>query len=487
MNGRFAVCFRYAFGYFGEWASLETLKDYRILDGAIWLVQVHSGGTVEAHGGIDMPYLTKQIVQELSPTETAYKVSDAPGTKGLGVVGLCVRVTPSGHKTFALQYRTPQKGKGWLKIGRFGDITLEEARTIARKHKLTLANGVDPAALIREAAEAGIPINDLAEKFIKEDLPVNYKESTAYEYERLISYTILPAIGHWTVRTVGTGDIATFLSGLREKTPTQSNRVRAVLSKMFSKAELWEMRDIGTNPVRGQDKVLESPRDRRLSTQEIQALGRMLRDMDASALKPWKERTKEDPSPESHIVRAALRLDLLTGFRLGELLALRWEWVDLERGIVTIPAPDHKTGRKTGKARIVYLCSAAVAILKILDQKKPAKNPYVLIGETAGQPWVNLQAPWGRIRKAVSKRAAEEVEKSKDKAPALSITDVHIHDLRRTFSSVGADMGFPELFIKTLLGHGVRTVTQIYTRLSHDPLKEAAEEIGKTIAGWLAG
>jgi len=65
--------------------------------------------------------------------------------------------------------------------------------------------------------------------------------------------------------------------------------------------------------------------------------------------------------------------------------------------------------------------------------------------------------------------------------------DVTLHDPRRTFGSVAARMGYPELFIAALLGHKAVTVTQVYARLVGDPLHEAAEAIGAWITNLMGG
>jgi len=432
-----------------------------------------------------MPHLTKKLIMDLAPAEAPYKVSDEV-VKGVGVVGLCVRVTPSGAKTFALQYRTREGKKGWMKIGRFGDITLEEARAVARKHKGTLAHGEDPAVARREAREAKTTVADLAKRFIPDHIEANNKPSTQKEHIRLLAKVILPRLGTRPVREVGTSEIATFLSDLRKETPVQANRVRSLLGKMFQRAELWEMRELGSNPVRGQDKTPEVPRDRRMIEAEIRAVGVALKLSDASedtSKKLWKP---GDPITEGPFAAAAVRLSLLAGLRKGEVLGLQWPWVDLENRKITIPADFHKTGKKTGKARIVYLGTAAAEVLKALprnDEDEDKPNIHVIQGEREGAHLVQLQDSWERIRATATELSRREAKKVKGRKP-VDVNDVHIHDLRRTFSSVGTDLGLKG-FVGELLGHSEQTVTDIYTRAAETRLHEAAEVISAQIAEWL--
>jgi integrase len=78
---------------------------------------------------------------------------------------------------------------------------------------------------------------------------------------------------------------------------------------------------------------------------------------------------------------AALRLLIFTGARLGEILNLRWEDVDLAKGVLVLP--DSKTGRKR-----IYLNPPALEVLKALP--RIAGNPFVIVGLRRGAQMVNL-------------------------------------------------------------------------------------------------
>ena len=82
---------------------------------------------------------------------------------------------------------------------------------------------------------------------------------------------------------------------------------------------------------------------------------------------------------------------------------------------------------------------------------------------------MNLQKPWGRIRK----RAGLE--------------DVRLHDLRHSFASVAASGGLSLPMIGKLLGHTQAATTARYAHLAADPLKAANEAIGQRIAAVMRG
>jgi integrase len=164
------------------------------------------------------------------------------------------------------------------------------------------------------------------------------------------------------------------------------------------------------------------------------------------------------------------------------MAALTWDDIDLEAGVLRI---HHKTETKTKKKRIVHLCTAARQLLEALPHQ--LGNPHVIPGKITGHALVNLQVVWDRLRDLATGRTWAEAQEAGRKAPAVDISDVTIHDLRRTFSSVGARLGYPELWLGTLLGHSKATVTQGYAIVSGAPLRVAVEAIGGRIAGLLSG
>lgn len=457
-----------------------------------------------------MPYLTNDIVMKLAPQERPYKVFDeiVPGKRpgDQGVTGFLVRVLPSGAKTFAFSYRPVNGGpKGWVKIGPFGAFTVEKGREEARKHQYSVAQGEDPAKSRREDREAPT-LAKMVDAFVEDYLPQKSPRTQA-EYERILLKYVVPKLGQKKSREIGTEDMYTLLKEIKKRAPIQANRVLAVARKMFNWGEVSGYRDRHTNPCIGQDWTTEVPRDRRLHRPEIEALGQIIREV--MAMRPDEAPKKVDGAklePESVYALAAVQLFLLGAFRKNELLKLQWSWVHLDQGRVVIPAKsveadeetgesktvfNHKTARKTGKDRVIYLCPAAVEILKALprqdaDEDDERYNPYVIPGHRIGGHLVQVWDVWERLRAAATDRSKHLAKEKGKKREAVNLMDVTIHDLRRTFASVAADLGHPELVIKALLGHtGLGSVTEVYTRLSADPIRAAVDQVGGVIAGWM--
>ena len=442
---------------------------------------------------------------EADPDRSYFNPVEGKGVPG----GLALRVMPSGEKSWVLRYRY-QGIQKTLTLGRHPGMTPDLAKVAATEAWGQIHSGVDPSQAKRaerQAALAGVTVSELADRFIKEHIraevirkdnrlfvtksgPEGNKLSTAKEYVRLIEIFIKPRLGKHLVREVGTSDVAEMLFKVQKHTPIQANRVRAVTSKMFAKAELWELRAPGSNPARGQDRSQERKKDRNLSDKEIRALGEALATMEeASGGQPAPRDMEHPPQPESPQAMAAILLALYTGMRKSEIIGdlakgippLTWDQVDLQLGFLKV---HHKTEGKTGQMRMIYLCAAARALLKSLPRL--LGNPTVITGNRKGRSLVDLQSPWERIRNYTTELSKERAAKAKTPSMAVDITDVSIHDLRRTFSSVGARLGYQELFLGALLGHSAGTVTQGYARVDGDPLRACVESIGAHVAELLA-
>jgi integrase len=227
---------------------------------------------------------------------------------------------------------------------------------------------------------------------------------------------------------------------------------------------------VGFNPARGLDKYPERGRERFLSAAELARLGDAIREAETTGL-PWdadatKPTAKHGPKQKSgrtvigQHAAAAIRLLILTGGRLREILHLRWDHVDLERGLLLLP--DSKTGKKA-----IVLNAPAMAVLSTL----PRVGAYVVAGQDAGledeRPRADLNKPW----RAVRKRA--------------NLEGVRIHDLRHTHASIGAGAGLGLPIIGKLLGHTKAATTQRYAHLDTDPLRRASDRIGARLAAAL--
>jgi integrase len=406
--------------------------------------------------------ITKRVVDALKSDGSEFTLWDNKLT------GFGVRVRPTGAKSYVVVYRAGA-GRGApvrrYTIAAVGKIAPERARARAKVILGYVAQGHDPAD--QKTAERGTPIvAELADRFVAEHVQTKRKPRTAAFYGDIIDRIVKPAVGTIKADKLTRQRVARLHSSLAE-TPFQANRVLAVIGSMYAFAGRMGVTPEGLNPARRIDKFKENRRERFLTGEELERLGNAIREAEITGL-PW---TLDESKPTAkHVPKAkrftriaptgaaALRLLLFTGCRLREILHLRWENVDLERGCLFLS--DSKSGRKT-----VILNAPALAVLSSLDRV----GPYVVPGDDPERPRHDLKRPWD----AVSGRAG--------------LVGVRLHDLRHTYASFGAGGGFGLPIIGKLLGHTQASTTQRYAHLDADPLRRASDAIGGRIAAALDG
>ena len=385
-----------------------------------------------------MAKLTKRVVDQIVPGETEAMHWDDE-LKGFGL-----RVWPSGRKVYMVMSRV----KGRLRritIGPHGPITPEQARIRAHEIISEAKAGRDPAMELDQARKAPT-VKGLGERFLKEHVAVRCKPSTQAEYKRSVELFINPKIGARKVTDIERRDIAELHHGLSH-IPYQANRTLGVLSKMFNLAEVWGLRPDGSNPCLHVKKYVEQKRERFLSPDEFSALGEALRAV-------------ERDGSETAAAVAAIRLLMLTGCRLGEIMTLKWDHVDTKARELRLP--DSKTG-----AKVVHFGQTAADILDGIE--KLDGNPYVITGKKDGNRLTDLQHPWQRIRKKAG------------------LAGVRIHDLRHSYASGALALGEGLPMIGKLLGHSQVQTTARYAHLANDPVKSAAGRVSDTIGAAMLG
>jgi integrase len=354
------------------------------------------------------------------------------------LTGFGLRLYPSGRKVYIVAYRAAGVQR-FLTLGRHGELTPDQARDLAAEVLLRVRQGGDPSEE-RQAYREAPTMADLAERYMEEHARPHKKPSSILNDKLAWKNHILPALGRRKVADVTREEIARFHRS-KVKMPYGANRVLALLSNAFKLAEMWGWRPDSSNPCRHVQRFREKKRQRFLSGEELNRLATVLAEIE-------HERTE----PAAPI--AAIRLLLFTGCRMGEILQLRWSEVDFERRCLFLA--DSKTGSK-----VVHLNSPALEVLAGIERDKD--NPYVIRGRIAGTHWINLQLPWGRIRRQAG------------------LEDVRIHDLRHSFASVAAGAGLSLPMIGRLLGHTRADTTLRYAHLADNPLRQATEQIGASI------
>lgn len=395
--------------------------------------------------------ISKRGVDALAPKGERYFVWDE------ALSGFGIRVGANGRKTYICRYRNGNIRRQF-KLGNAGTLTAEEARDVAKKVLASVTLGEDPAAE-RDAKRKAVTLAELVELFVIGHGP-KLKPTSLAGYQSALNKHVLPVLGKRPAEAITTKDLNKIHIGLVEH-PFHANRVMAYLGSVFSWGADNSYIPEGFNPTRAVKRFKEQGRQRYLSDEELARLGNVLHLAETEGL-PWTIKATGDRLKHvakdnqtiiypSHVTNA-VRLLLMTGCRLREILHLQWKEVDLGRGLLFLP--DSKTGRKT-----VILNRSAIAILEAMDHT----DRHVIPGDIPDQPRHDLKRPWTHIR------------------TAAQLQDVRLHDLRHTHASIGAMAGFGLPIVGKLLGHASSMTTQRYAHIADDPARRASDAIGSTL------
>lgn len=362
--------------------------------------------------------------------------------------GLQVRVTSTGKKTFCLYKRVKNGAPERITLGVFGDISIEQARTKALKLKSAMTDGQSPAAERRER-RGEITFGEAFEMYIRDHAePTGLKtvDRMRGDFERYLgAMPDEPAKKHGQKRTKSPGSVNWQNKKLSDITARDIKNLRSSLAKnsgnaaanhalklarvIFNKATAWgEFK--GINPALNPGLLKIASRDRFLQKDELTRLFRVLAET------------------ENTTIRDYVLLSILTGARRSNVLAMRWEEIDFTRREWRIP------DSKNGEPVIVQLPKEAVDIITARSQNDSA---YVFPGK--GKTG-HMQSP----KKGVATLLQQ-----------AEISGLTIHDLRRTLGSWQAITGASLAIIGKSLGHKSIAATQIYARLSADPVRESVE------------
>ncbi len=359
------------------------------------------------------------------------------------VKGFFIRVLSSGTKTYNLKYRMPGgRGakQGQIKLGRHGELTVEQARQAALDHKEKVRKNVDPR--IKMSDNSSITLSALLDGYIKE-VEKRGVGRTTEQYTRIADLHIRPLLGNRMADTITSSDVAHLHQKMHE-IQHQANRMLSLLSATFTWAKKSKVIECD-NPCVSIKKYDEEPKERFLSDVEIARLEKTLDHAAAKGLKFTDKKTKKRKTYHfSLYVIAAIRALLHTGARLNEILCLEWSQIDTQQKLLRLP--DSKTGKKD-----ITISKTALDILNGIEKVK--NNKYVFVGQISGTHLVNIQKSWGIIREHAG------------------IAGTRIHDLRHTLASKAINAGVPLQIVGSMLGHKCATTTARYAHIADDALK----------------
>jgi integrase len=378
--------------------------------------------------------LTKSTVDAAPLTGTDYELRDTI------VPGFLCKVTAAGRKVFMLQYRTNWGERRKPAIGRFGELTVEQARSIAQRWLADVRKGDDPSAA-KLAARQAPTVKELCGQFIEEYSRTRNKSRTVESYEGYIERHIIPALGRIKVPDLTRVEVTALMRRMSH-TPVTANRTLACIRKMFNLAEVWGYRADGSNPCRHVPKYPEKGNTRYITDDELIRIYGYLDRADAEGL-------------EHPLLTLAIRLQFEFAARMSEIRLLEWTWVDFENRRVIWP--DSKTGdiSKPMSKEAYRLLSTAYRV---------PGSPYVCSSIFDGKlpmPKGTYVNGWKRILKRAK------------------VPHVGTHGVRHRSATDIANSGVSVRIGMALTAHKTAAMFMRYVHAEDDPVRAAADKVSK--------
>ena len=351
--------------------------------------------------------------------------------------GLCVR--PNGRKTYVIEYRPGLGGRASPKrryvIGQHGvPWTADTARTEATRILGLVADGEDPAVDKSQSRKVST-VKELGELFIE-----NYakqRQRRWVETERIFKRSLYPSIGPRRIGEVTRHDIARIIDGLAGRAPTMAKLTLAYVRKFFN----WciERGHIEINPCSKIQTALRShSRERVLEDAELVEVW----NASESAGKNWAK---------------IVKLLALTGQRRSEVVEMRWEEIDFDKKIWTIPGERTKNHR----THEVPLCETAIGLIKNQIQIKNCPFVFTTTGRTPVSGLSKAKQTMDKAILTVRQKAAVDGQEIK------TMPHWVYHDLRRTATTGMAKLGIHPHVADAVLNHKegqIRGVAAVYNR-----------------------
>jgi integrase len=337
------------------------------------------------------------------------------------IPGLGVRLRKSGVKVWIFQYKLAGKTRR-VTLGAASAIKAGKARDIAAEMYSRVRLGGDPASDRQQQVQRSLnTFGWLSAQFFA---AYKARPRTVEETKRHLLKYCLPL--HPTpIDAINRRQIADLLGKLdKDSGAATANRVRSSLSALFS----WAMSEglTATNPTIGVTKRQERPRERVLGDDELARI--------------WRA-TGDD------VYGTIIKLLILTAQRRGEISGLRWEEIDFDRGVISLPGARTKNHRPHS----IPITPTARGLLQSVP--KSAESLFSFDG-------------WGYAKRNLDKRSG--------------VSNWVVHDLRRSVATGMADLGVQPHIIETILNHvgGFRAgVGGVYNRSPYEQEKRQALEL----------
>lgn len=374
--------------------------------------------------------LTQKFIESLKKQKPPqkyihYRDEDIPG--------FVLEYRHTGKGTWYFQYRDAAKKLRLFRLGTLAELLPAEARMQAYSLHQLVKRGGDPHQGFAARADTLTMEQFVTEYYLPH---IKIKKRSWSLDQRILRLHVLPLLGMRCMQHIQHIDIVSLQDAMKSRglAAGTCNRVLIVLKSLFNAAVRWGLLAAGTNVCSGVQFFAETKmRERYLSPQEARNLLQFLRNC------------------KGLLSAQAIQLLLFTGARKSEILMARWEYVDMERCLLTVPLS------KSGKTRHIPLSNAAIAVLKSIPRYDD--QGWVFFNPSTGSHLSSVFTFWRRLRKE------------------LGLEDFRLHDLRHSFASFLVNSGCSLYEVQECLGHQTPRMTMRYAHLASESLVNAANAV----------
>ena len=358
--------------------------------------------------------ITKTFIDKLGPPPIASNGRASQAFyRDSAIPGFALRITSAGAKAFIIERRINGKVKR-VTLGKYGNLTVEQARQEAMKFLGSVAIGKDPVAEAKAKRVRKITLNEVFADYLnsREDL----KPTTRHDYSRGI-HKYLEDWAFKPIAEISKDMVEIRHQELGKRSKARANNTMRVLRALFNYA-MSKYEDSKGKPI-----IETNPVDRLSQTRAWFNIERRQTVIKAHQLKDWYEATLQ---LERDTTRDYLYLLLFTGLRKTEAAKLTWDNVDFKEKSITFKETKNK------QMHILPLSDFLYDLLKGRSEIK--SSPYVFPAESVSGHLV-------------------EPKKAVDRVAKLSGVPFTPHDLRRTFITIAESLDIPAYALKRLLNH----------------------------------
>lgn len=365
-----------------------------------------------------------------------------PGRHSDGA-GLYLVVDPSGAKRWVFLYRRHGRLHE-MGLGPLHTVTLADARRRAAEYRKMRLDGGDPISA-RKSAAVGVPtFGDFADRFLKAKGPGWRNDKHRRQWEMTLREYAAP-LRRLAVDAIATEDVLSVIKPLWTRAPETASRLRGRIEKILDAARAAGHRS-GENPARWKGHLDQLLHKRQRLTRGHHAA------MAYADVPAFIEALQARPS----VASLALEFTILTAARSGEALGARWEEVDLDQKLWTVP----KDRMKAAREHRVPLGDRALEILADAKKLRTHDGGFVFPGQRPRRPLSNMALAMLLRR--------------------MKVEDVTVHGFRSAFRDWAGDKTtFPREVAEAALAHAVGDETELAYRRS-----DALEKRRRLMDAW---